>query len=302
MMSSRVRGRSRAARGARADRRSAAAPENRSSSATAPDQSFVGTGCRPRSASTRGATGLGASVIGSDPDWVFGKAMTSRMLSSPAKMAVSRSIPTAKPGVGRSTVSEGAEQEPEPRREPPRRLIPSTAKTRLWMSARWITDAARAELPPVEDQVVGLGAHRCRVGLQAVEVVGVGHGERMVGGDRVAPASSTPSNIGKSTTHRYSYGPLGLTGRPPSSSRSCTEHGTQVSRYSSATTRIEVAHRRGGVRHQSGPLVVGEELGHRRVDGRFRRLSPSTGHPEPGQALGPQRLGLDRSGRRAATG
>ena len=62
--------------------------------------SFRGMGCSPSSASTPGATGFGAPVIGSDPDWVFGKAITSRMLSSPAKMATSRSMPTANPACG----------------------------------------------------------------------------------------------------------------------------------------------------------------------------------------------------------
>jgi len=47
-------------------------------------------------------------------------------------------------------------------------------------------DAARAELPPVEDQVVRLGTHRQWIVFEQVEVVGVGHGEGMVGGQRVA--------------------------------------------------------------------------------------------------------------------
>ena len=51
-------------------------------------------------AAASGASGLGAPVMGSAPDWVFGKAMTSRMFSSPAKMATSRSTPTAKPPWG----------------------------------------------------------------------------------------------------------------------------------------------------------------------------------------------------------
>ena len=101
-MSSSVLGRSRAARGAREARRSSAAPENRSSAAISEPaaQSLRGASRSPRSASAPGASGFGAPVMGSEPDWVLGKAMTSRMLSSPAKMATSRSIPTAKPAWG----------------------------------------------------------------------------------------------------------------------------------------------------------------------------------------------------------
>ena len=84
--------------------------------------------------------------MGSEPDWVFGKAMTSRMLSSPAKMATRRSSPTANPAWG------GAPKRKAPSRNPKRAsasssVIPRAAKIRLWMSARWITDAARARAP-----------------------------------------------------------------------------------------------------------------------------------------------------------
>ena len=44
--------------------------------------------------------GRGAPVSGSAPDWVFGKAITSRMLSSPARIATRRSMPKAKPPWG----------------------------------------------------------------------------------------------------------------------------------------------------------------------------------------------------------
>ena len=47
-----------------------------------------------------GRPASGAPVSGSTPDWVFGKAMTSRMLSSPARMATRRSMPKAKPAWG----------------------------------------------------------------------------------------------------------------------------------------------------------------------------------------------------------
>ena len=44
--------------------------------------------------------GVGAPVMGSRPDCGFGKAMISRMLSSPARMATRRSIPKANPPWG----------------------------------------------------------------------------------------------------------------------------------------------------------------------------------------------------------
>ena len=46
------------------------------------------------------------------------------------------------------------------------------------------THRARAELPPVQHEVVRLRPHRQRIGLQPVDVVGVRHRERVVRGDR----------------------------------------------------------------------------------------------------------------------
>ena len=45
-------------------------------------------------------SGVGALVSGSAPDWVLGKAITSRMFSSPTSRATSRSIPKANPACG----------------------------------------------------------------------------------------------------------------------------------------------------------------------------------------------------------
>ena len=134
-MSSSVRGRSRAASGR---------PRRQAVGGGAGEEVLAGhrrlspasgsAGARgPRSAPA--ASGFGASVIGSQPDWVFGKAITSRMLSSPAKMATRRSSPTANPAWG------GAPKRNAPSRNPKRdaassSLIPSAAKIRLWMSAR----------------------------------------------------------------------------------------------------------------------------------------------------------------------
>ena len=72
-----------------------------------------GRGCRARRAAC-GSTGVGALVIGSMPDWVFGKAMTSRMFSSPARIATRRSMPKAEAAVRRGAVLERVEEEAEP--------------------------------------------------------------------------------------------------------------------------------------------------------------------------------------------
>ena len=63
--------------------------------------------------SCAGSTGVGEPVIGSAPDCVLGKAITSRMFSSPARIAMSRSMPKAKPRVGRRAVAERVEEEAE---------------------------------------------------------------------------------------------------------------------------------------------------------------------------------------------
>ena len=57
-------------------------------------------------------------------------------------------------------------------------------------------DRAAAELPAVEHEVVGLRAHRERVGLEQVEVVGVGHREGVVGRDRRARRRRCPRTAG----------------------------------------------------------------------------------------------------------
>ena len=54
----------------------------------------------PSSASVAGGTGVGAPVSGSAPDCVLGYAITSRMFSSPARIAAKRSIPNANPAWG----------------------------------------------------------------------------------------------------------------------------------------------------------------------------------------------------------
>ena len=133
------------------------------------------------------ATGDGEFVIGSAPDCVFGKAITSRMFSSPARMATRRSMPKAKPPCGGAPYSNGLRKNPN-LRSASSSAMPSAAKTRRCRSRLVDPDRAGAELPAVEHEVVGLRAHAHRVGLEQVDVVGVGQRERVVAGLR-APAA-----------------------------------------------------------------------------------------------------------------
>ena len=168
---------------------------------------------------------VGALVNGSAPDWVLGKAMTSRMFSSPTSSATRRSMPSAKPACGghrsgRRRAGSRTCAGPRPRRcrEPedlPLHVGPVDP------------DAARTELPAVEHQVVGLGAHgQQRLGVtvagrhlgQEPEVLGVRHRERVVRRDR-------SSGGGSSTRTTEVDDPQQLGGRPvdggrPSSRRS----------------------------------------------------------------------------------
>ena len=64
--------------------------------------------------------------------------------------------------------------------------MPSRSKIRALQLRLVDPDRARAELPAVEHEVVRLDAHRQRVGLELVDVVGVRPGERVVAGLRAA--------------------------------------------------------------------------------------------------------------------
>ena len=86
----------------RAGRRSLiASPHPVPGDGPAPCRQLVGGRARrPSSASCAPSTGVGAPVMGSVPDCGLGKAMTSRMFSSPARMATRRSMPNANPPWG----------------------------------------------------------------------------------------------------------------------------------------------------------------------------------------------------------
>ena len=139
-----------------------------------------GRGCRGRRVAWC-RRGWGRWSSGPMPDWVLGKAMTSRMFSSPARMATRRSMPKANPPCGGAPYLNGLRKKPK-RFCASSSLMPEQAEDARLQLGLMDPDRARPELPTVEHQVVGLAAHLQRVGLQQVQVVGVRLAERVVAG------------------------------------------------------------------------------------------------------------------------
>src|SRR5436190_14673902 len=94
-------------------------------------ESYCGSTCIPSSARTSFAIGVGAPVIGSEPEAVFGKATTSRMFCSPASSATKRSIPIAKPPCGGAPIRSTSSRKPN-RSSDSCSSIPIALKTRRW--------------------------------------------------------------------------------------------------------------------------------------------------------------------------
>ena len=145
---------------------------------------WAGRGCRARRAAC-GRPAVGALVIGSAPLWVFGKAITSRMFSSPARIATRRSMPNANPPCGGAPYWNGLRKKPN-LRSASSALMPSSSKMLRLQLGLVDPDRTRTELPAVEHEVVGLAAHRHRVGVEQVDVVGVRLRERVVARLRAA--------------------------------------------------------------------------------------------------------------------
>ena len=97
----------------------------------------------PSSSNCSVSGGEGASSIGSLPDWVLGKAMTSRMLVWLARSAAQRSMPRAIPPCGGAPYSNASRTAPNFSRIPSR-VWPCSRKLRSSRSRRWI----RTEPPP----------------------------------------------------------------------------------------------------------------------------------------------------------
>src|SRR5512146_407461 len=91
----------------------------------------------PSSRRRAAVVGAGAPVSGSDPLAVFGNAITSRMLDSPARSAMKRSIPRAKPPCGGAPICNASRNQPNFARASSS-VMPIARNTRSWISWRWI--------------------------------------------------------------------------------------------------------------------------------------------------------------------
>ena len=246
-------------------------------------------GRAPRSC--RSSIGDGAPVSGSGPDCVFGKAITSRMFSSPASSATSRSMPKAKPGVGRGPVAERVEQEPELAPAASLRVDARAARrSRCWMSGAWIRTLPEPSSQPLAPgRRPGCAARsserrspRCRAGP----------GRRRGASVNGWWAEIGPPVLARSPRTAGSRRPRGSAGRPR-----CTG-GRPSSRRSSPSTWRTVRPLVGHEQHQvarprapsaptiAGLLGLGQELGDRRVEHGGALARPaSTPGPWP-RALG----------------
>ena len=117
------------------------------------------------SMSCLGSTGLGASVMRSVPDWVLGKAITSRM-----RLAVEHEHDEAVEAEGDAAVGRGAEAEGvEEEGEFFLGVFGGDAQEAEDFGLEVLavdTDGAAAEFDAVEDDVVGLGADLRGVGVE----------------------------------------------------------------------------------------------------------------------------------------
>ncbi len=131
------------------------------------------------SRSCRGSTVDGASHIRSTACVVFGNGITSRIEVSPDSSAQMRSRPSARPPCGGVPYSSDS-------RKKPKRFFASSSRQpeqaeHLGLRLAIVdTNAAAAELPAVEDDVVGLGQHLARIGLEQVQILFARRGERVV--------------------------------------------------------------------------------------------------------------------------
>ena len=116
----------------------------------------------PASVRWASVIGVGAPVSGSKPAPVFGKAMTSRIDSTPVSSADSRSQPERGAGVRRRAVGERLEEEPEPLAG----LLAGHAEgLEDPLLQRGVVDTHRAahHLVAVDHHVVGVGQRRALV-------------------------------------------------------------------------------------------------------------------------------------------
>ena len=157
----------------------------------------------PTSASCCESTAAGAPVSGSEPEAVFGNAITSRIESRPARIATIRSIPSARPPCGGAPYLSASSRNPN-RESASSSEIPSAVNTCCWTSGRLI----RIDPPPISEPSSTMSYAR----------------ERSAPGSSNEPSGAVNgwcsasqrcsfgfhSNIGKSITHSSSWRPAGI--------------------------------------------------------------------------------------------
>ena len=134
----------------------------------------------PARRAARGRSGDGAPSMRSLPDWVFGKAITSRMLSWSVSSAAQRSRPIAIPPCGGAPYSSASSRAPNWSR------MPSIGVTHqregpLEEVAPMDPDRSAAQLPAIQREVVLLGVDRGGVAFEVVGHLPHRGAERVVG-------------------------------------------------------------------------------------------------------------------------
>ena len=118
--------------------------------------------CTPTSASCAVSTAAGAPVSGSEPEAVFGNAITSRIESRLARIATIRSMPSASPPCGGAPYLSASSRKPK---RDSRLLLgdPERGEHLLLDLGAVDTDRPAADLRAVEHDVVGARAQRARI-------------------------------------------------------------------------------------------------------------------------------------------
>ena len=240
--------------------------------------------------SCAGSIGVGAPVSGSAPDCVFGKAITSRMFSSPARIAIEAVDAEREAGVRGRAEAERVEQEAEALLARVSASMPSSVKIALLDVGAVDPDAARAELPAVEHEVVRLRAHveqrLARRRGEQLEVVGVRHRERVVRGDRAAVVVERLEQR-EVDDPEEAQRPFVDRGPPEVEADACRARGSTSAAVARGEQQ-EVAGSRAGRVDQAELLRLGEELHDRRLE-RAALARPASRPARPRRAAWPGR-------------
>ncbi len=191
------------------------------------------------------------------------------------------------PAVGRHAVAESVQEEPEPGLDLLRRDAQQLEDAVLDGGVA-DPDRARAQLPAVEDQVIGLRAHRQKLGAVAVEhgeVVDVGHGERMMRRHRQAVVAERLEQ--REVDHPHEAQAAGVDWRAAQLQAQQAEHAThQRPLVGDQKHHVAGGGAEGGCDRRG--LLGREQLGDAAIQ---CRAGVAGDDPHPGQAFGPPALG-----------